>query len=91
METHVGAANGELAQESGAYAATVTTSASSAAPIFSSDGSSYVALAPVRDGAAGYFTHITLVSVPRRRSIPLTHGRYDVRLILAWDHTDDLV
>ncbi|XP_071447792.1 prolyl endopeptidase FAP isoform X1 [Hetaerina americana] len=91
VETHVGAASGDLAQESGAYAATITTSSSSAAPIFSSDGSSYVALAPVRDGSAGYFTHITLVSVPRRRSIPLTHGRYDVRRILAWDHTDDLV
>ncbi|KAK7872130.1 hypothetical protein R5R35_005205 [Gryllus longicercus] len=59
-----------------------------AAPLFSADGSSYVTLAPVRDGAAGYFRHVVHVNVARRRPLPLTRGRCDVVRLLAWDHAD---
>ncbi|XP_049834013.1 dipeptidyl aminopeptidase-like protein 6 isoform X2 [Schistocerca gregaria] len=61
------------------------------APLFAPDGLSYVAVAPVMDGPAGHFRHVVLVNIPRKRLLPLTHGRFDVSRLLAWDHAQKLV
>ncbi|KAE8740739.1 hypothetical protein FOCC_FOCC013759 [Frankliniella occidentalis] len=55
-------------------------------PLFAPDGNNYVTMAPVRDGAAGFFRHIVHVNITRKRVVPLTHGKFEVARILAWDH-----
>lgn len=60
-------------------------------PLFSPDGTRYITLAPVRDGLAGFFRHIITVNIPKKRALPLTHGKYQVNKILAWDHNLSLV
>ncbi|CAB0014780.1 unnamed protein product [Nesidiocoris tenuis] len=54
-------------------------------PIFSDDGNTYLTLAPVQDGTAGYFRHIVSVNIPKKRFMPITHGTYEVYKISAWD------
>nr|CAD7408676.1 unnamed protein product [Timema cristinae] len=61
------------------------------APLFSLDGLNYVMIAPVRDGPAGFFRHVVSVNIPKKRVLPLTHGKFDVARILAWNHQDSLV
>ncbi|PSN35846.1 hypothetical protein C0J52_15483 [Blattella germanica] len=61
------------------------------APLFSSDGNNYITIAPVRDGPAGFFKHVVSVNIPKKRVLPLTHGKFEVAKILAWDHTENLV
>ncbi|KAJ9579403.1 hypothetical protein L9F63_024489, partial [Diploptera punctata] len=61
------------------------------APLFSSDGNNYLTIAPVRDGPAGFFKHVVSVNIPKKRVLPLTHGKFEVAKILAWDHTENLV
>ncbi|XP_039298265.1 dipeptidyl aminopeptidase-like protein 6 [Nilaparvata lugens] len=60
-------------------------------PLFSPDGNVYLTLAPVRDGAAGFFRHIVAVNIPKKRMLPLTHGTFEVSRIVAWDHANQLV
>lgn len=60
-------------------------------PLFSKDGSTFVTVSPVRDGSAGHFMHVTLVDIPKSLALPLTHGRFDVVDIMAWDHQDGKV
>ncbi|XP_046609663.1 dipeptidyl peptidase 4 isoform X3 [Neodiprion virginianus] len=60
-------------------------------PVFSTDGSSYVAIIPVRDGPSGYYKHIMLANVSKKRVVPLTHGRYEVIRILAWDQVNNTI
>ncbi|CAH1164731.1 unnamed protein product [Phaedon cochleariae] len=62
-------------------------------PVFGPNGdtSNYVTVAPVRDGPAGSYRHAVAVNIPKRRAVPLTHGRYDVARILAWDHANDVI
>ncbi|KAF4532688.1 hypothetical protein B566_EDAN002924 [Ephemera danica] len=60
-------------------------------PLFSPDGTSFVVVSPVASVPAGRFLHVTHVSVAKKRALPLTHGRYDVTKVLAWDHTDNQV
>ncbi|KAL0277472.1 UNVERIFIED_CONTAM: hypothetical protein PYX00_004738 [Menopon gallinae] len=60
-------------------------------PIFSPDGSRYITLAPVRDGLAGFFRHIITVNIPKKRALPLTHGKFQVNKILAWDQNLSIV
>ncbi|XP_017772534.1 PREDICTED: inactive dipeptidyl peptidase 10 [Nicrophorus vespilloides] len=60
-------------------------------PLFSPDGAHYITVAPVRDGNAGYFRHAMEVNIMKRRTLPLTHGRYEVVRILAWDHSNDVI
>ncbi|XP_044263326.1 inactive dipeptidyl peptidase 10 isoform X1 [Tribolium madens] len=60
-------------------------------PVFGTDSSNYITVAPVRDGPAGYFRHAVSVNIPKRRIIPLTHGKYEVTRILTWDHSNDVI
>ncbi|KAG5894537.1 hypothetical protein JTB14_026825 [Gonioctena quinquepunctata] len=60
-------------------------------PIFGTDSSNYITIAPVRDGPAGNFRHAVSVNIPKRRLIPLTHGKYEVTKILTWDHSNDVI
>ncbi|XP_043277514.1 inactive dipeptidyl peptidase 10 isoform X2 [Venturia canescens] len=61
-------------------------------PIFSLNGSSYIAIAPVRDGPeAGYYKHIVWVNVLKKQVVPLTHGRCEVVKILAWDQDNNTI
>ncbi|XP_034241938.1 venom dipeptidyl peptidase 4 [Thrips palmi] len=60
-------------------------------PLFAPDGNNYVTMAPVRDGMAGFYRHIVHVNITRKRVVPLTHGKFEVARILAWDHQHQLV
>lgn len=59
------------------------------APLFSSNGSTYVTIGPVKDGAAGYYKHIISVNVLRKQEVPLTHGKFEVVKILVWDQANN--
>jgi hypothetical protein len=61
------------------------------APLFSLDGNNYITISPVRDGAAGFFRHIVSVNIPKKKVLPLTHGKFEVAKILAWDQKENLV
>ncbi|XP_024943721.1 prolyl endopeptidase FAP [Cephus cinctus] len=60
-------------------------------PLFSSNGSSYIAIIPVRDGPSGYYKHIVRVNVLEKQVVPLTHGRFEVSRILAWDQVNNTI
>lgn len=60
-------------------------------PIFSTNGSSYIVLSPVKDGLSGYYKHIVWVNVPRKQVVPLTHGKLEVSQIVAWDQTNNTI
>ncbi|XP_055634110.1 inactive dipeptidyl peptidase 10 isoform X2 [Toxorhynchites rutilus septentrionalis] len=60
-------------------------------PFFSQNGSSYIAISPLRDGAAGHFRHLVHVHIGKKRIIPLTHGRFEVNKILHWDQANNFV
>ncbi|XP_063983227.1 uncharacterized protein LOC135165658 [Diachasmimorpha longicaudata] len=60
-------------------------------PFFSSNSSSYITIAPVRDGPAGFFKHIVWVNVLKKQVVPLTHGRWEVAKILAWDQFNNTI
>ncbi|XP_048523201.1 venom dipeptidyl peptidase 4-like [Dendroctonus ponderosae] len=60
-------------------------------PVFGTDSSNYITIAPVRDGPAGTFRHAVSVNIPKKRTIPLTHGRFEVQRILTWDHSNDVI
>lgn len=60
-------------------------------PLFAPDGNNYVTMAPVRDGSAGFYRHIVRVNITRKRVVPLTHGKFEVSRILAWDHQEEQV
>lgn len=54
-------------------------------PVFSPDGNSFLLLAPVQEGRTETFTHIKHVTLTQQRIAVLSHGRYEVTEILAWD------
>ncbi|XP_031781450.1 venom dipeptidyl peptidase 4 [Nasonia vitripennis] len=60
-------------------------------PIFSINGSSYIAISPVRDGPAGFYKHIVWVNVLNQKIVPLTHGKFEVTRILAWDQINNTI
>ncbi|XP_052898293.1 venom dipeptidyl peptidase 4 [Anopheles moucheti] len=60
-------------------------------PFFSLNGSSYIAISPLRDGSAGHFRHLVHVHIGKKRIIPLTHGRFEVNKILHWDQANNFV
>lgn len=60
-------------------------------PLFGRDSSNYITVAPVRDGPAGYFKHAVAVNIPKGRILPLTHGKFEVTRVLAWDHSNDVM
>ncbi|EZA53922.1 inactive dipeptidyl peptidase 10 isoform X2 [Ooceraea biroi] len=61
------------------------------APLFSPNGSSYITISPVKEGAAGYYKHIIWVNVLRKQEVPLTHGKFEVVKILVWDQTNNTI
>ncbi|KAL0116963.1 hypothetical protein PUN28_010084 [Cardiocondyla obscurior] len=61
------------------------------APLFSTNGSSYIAISPVKDGPAGYFKHIVWTNVLRKQVVPLTHGKFEVVRILVWDQINNTI
>ncbi|XP_037042079.1 inactive dipeptidyl peptidase 10 [Bradysia coprophila] len=61
------------------------------APYFASNGSSYIAISPLRDGAAGLFRHLVHVHISQKRILPLTHGTFEVRQIVYWDEINNFV
>ncbi|CAG5099855.1 Similar to DPP10: Inactive dipeptidyl peptidase 10 (Homo sapiens), partial [Cotesia congregata] len=60
-------------------------------PVFASDGSSFLLLAAVQEGNQEHFTHIKHVELTQQRVAVLSHGRYEVSEILAWDSRAHLV
>lgn len=58
-------------------------------PLFGRETSNYISIAPVRDGPAGDFRHA--VSVSKKGTLPLTHGKYEVVRLLTWDHSNDVM
>ncbi|XP_062706955.1 prolyl endopeptidase FAP isoform X1 [Aedes albopictus] len=60
-------------------------------PFFSQNGSSYIAISPLRDGTAGHFRHLVHLHIGKKRIIPLTHGHFEVNKILHWDQTNNFV
>nr|XP_033186766.1 dipeptidyl aminopeptidase-like protein 6 isoform X3 [Bombus vancouverensis nearcticus] len=61
------------------------------APIFSANGSSYIAISPIKDGPTGYFKHIVWVNVAQKLVVPLTHGKFEVTQIVAWDQPNNTI
>ncbi|XP_011685128.1 PREDICTED: uncharacterized protein LOC105448319 [Wasmannia auropunctata] len=61
------------------------------APLFSINGSSYIAISPVDDGPAGFYKHIIWANVLRKQVVPLTHGKFEVVRILVWDQTNNTI
>uniref|UniRef100_A0A1B6C3H0 Peptidase S9 prolyl oligopeptidase catalytic domain-containing protein n=1 Tax=Clastoptera arizonana TaxID=38151 RepID=A0A1B6C3H0_9HEMI len=54
-------------------------------PVFAKDGNSFLLLAAVREGDYDRFTHIKHITLSYQRTAVITHGRYEVTKILAWD------
>ena len=54
-------------------------------PIFSPDGDSFLLMAPVQEGSAEHYTHIKHITLTQQRLAVLSHGKYEVIKILAWD------
>ncbi|XP_017888921.1 inactive dipeptidyl peptidase 10 isoform X3 [Ceratina calcarata] len=63
----------------------------SESPIFSANGSSYITISPIKDGPAGYYKHIVWVNVAQKLVVPLTHGKFEVAEIVAWDHANHTI
>ncbi|XP_037913520.1 inactive dipeptidyl peptidase 10 isoform X3 [Hermetia illucens] len=60
-------------------------------PVFAANGTSYIAISPLRDGLSGYFRHLVHVHISRKRVLPLTHGRYEVNKIVHWDQINNFI
>ncbi|XP_043287837.1 inactive dipeptidyl peptidase 10 isoform X2 [Venturia canescens] len=60
-------------------------------PIFAPDGDSFLLLAAVQEGGQEHFTHIKHITLTQQRIAVLSHGRYEVSEILAWDTKAHLV
>ncbi|XP_059616600.1 inactive dipeptidyl peptidase 10 isoform X2 [Phlebotomus argentipes] len=60
-------------------------------PFFSANGSSYIAVSPLRDGGAGHFRHLVHIHIPKKQILPLTHGRYEVTKIVYWDQINNFI
>ncbi|XP_045111880.1 inactive dipeptidyl peptidase 10-like isoform X1 [Portunus trituberculatus] len=61
------------------------------APIFSTDGQSFLVRLPVRNGDQGEFKHVNLYNVRMHQVIPITHGAYEVTEILGWDQNNNYI
>ncbi|XP_024889600.1 dipeptidyl aminopeptidase-like protein 6 isoform X1 [Temnothorax curvispinosus] len=60
-------------------------------PLFAPDGDSFLLLATVQEGDKEHFTHIKHITLKKQRIAVLSHGRYEVSEILAWDTKAHLV
>lgn len=46
-------------------------------------------IAPVQSGSSGFFKHIVWVNVLKKQVVPLTHGKFEVVKILAWNQNNE--
>lgn len=60
-------------------------------PLFAPDGDSFLLLAPVQEGSTEIFTHIKHITLTQQRISILTHGKYEVTKILAWDYSRQVI
>lgn len=60
-------------------------------PSFSANVTSYIAISPLRDGAAGHFKHLVHVQIHGKHTLPLTHGKFEVMRIVHWDQLNNWV
>lgn len=51
-------------------------------PVFTPDGDSFLLLAAVQEGDQEHFTHIKHVTLTQQRIAVLSHGRYEVTILL---------
>ena len=61
------------------------------APLYSSDGHSFLTLQPVRDADTGRYQHISHFDVPRRQMTPVTIGTFQVLELIGWDEGRNLM
>uniref|UniRef100_A0A182TIR2 Peptidase S9 prolyl oligopeptidase catalytic domain-containing protein n=1 Tax=Anopheles melas TaxID=34690 RepID=A0A182TIR2_9DIPT len=60
-------------------------------PIFSPDGDSFLFMAGIQETGTEHFTHIKHITITQQRMAVISHGRYEVIRILAWDTVNHLV
>lgn len=60
-------------------------------PIFAPDGDSFLLLAGVQETGTEHFTHIKHVTIKKQRISVISHGRYEVIRVLAWDSYNHIV
>ncbi|CAO1378587.1 unnamed protein product [Diamesa serratosioi] len=60
-------------------------------PVFSPDSDSFMLLAGIQETGTEHFTHIKHVTITQQRLSVISHGRYEVLKILAWDTKNHLV
>ncbi|XP_037913635.1 inactive dipeptidyl peptidase 10 isoform X2 [Hermetia illucens] len=60
-------------------------------PVYSPDGDSFLILASIQETGTEHFTHIKHVTITQQRISVISHGRYEVLRILAWDTVNHLV
>ncbi|XP_055534816.1 inactive dipeptidyl peptidase 10 isoform X3 [Wyeomyia smithii] len=60
-------------------------------PVFAPDGDSFLIMAGVQETGTEHFTHIKHVTMTQQRIAVISHGRYEVIRILAWDTSNHLV
>jgi inactive dipeptidyl peptidase 10 len=51
-------------------------------PVFSPDGDSFLILAGIQESDSEHFTHIKHVTITQQRIAVISHGRYEVNIIL---------
>lgn len=60
-------------------------------PFFASNGSAYITITPMRDGALGLSRQLVHVKLPQKRVTPLMHGSIEVQRIVYWDEINEFV
>ncbi|KAF6215218.1 hypothetical protein GE061_009970 [Apolygus lucorum] len=61
-------------------------------PVFSADGQSFLLLSRIQEGDTGRYTHIKHVTLGEENRISvISHGKYHVTDILAWDYVNNIV
>lgn len=60
-------------------------------PLFSPDGDSFLFMAGIQESGTEHFTHIKHITITQQRMAVISHGRYEVIRILAWDTVNHLV
>ncbi|XP_014250064.1 inactive dipeptidyl peptidase 10 isoform X2 [Cimex lectularius] len=61
-------------------------------PVFSEDGGSFLLMSRIQEGETGKFTHIKEVTLSEEQRISvISHGKYQVTSILAWDYVNNVV
>lgn len=51
-------------------------------PVFHPDGDSFLLLSSIQESDTEHFTHIKHITITQQRMAVITHGRYEVRIII---------